>query len=261
MRFPAIFCALFLAALPARAADIAIALTDDLIKVDAGFSGAKIVLFGALSDADGAVAPKEGPGYDIVAVVRGPGSIFRMRPMLHQDLIWKAGPAIDIGAPELLLTSANRPLDEIASPPLRRALGLGAEAAWIAPGVVAASPKAARYVQETGALSIAESFLEHVRKVGRFREAVGGVKFRKGALFSIDVELAPATPVGDYAVEVFLFRDGALISRDGAKLSVRKVGLEREIYELAHSQPFAYGLGCVIISLVAGWLAAAAFRK
>lgn len=260
MRLLAIAALLILSANAARGADIAIALTDDLVEVDAGFAGAKVVLFGALIGETVGPTRARVEDYDIVAVVRGPAAMFRLRPMLRQRMIWLPGPAIDIGAPEVLLTSATRALDEIAPRETLRELGVGADAVSLA-AALAPSEAGAAFVRASGALAVSEAFLDHVRREGRFRETAGAVNFRKGALFSIDIELAPATPVGEYSVDVFLFREGALVSRDDARLSVGKVGIERSVYELAHGTPLAYGLGCVLISLAAGWLAAAAFRK
>lgn len=260
MKLAAIITLLLGVLAPARAAEIAIGLTDDVIEVDAGFSGAKIVLFGALSG-DAGTPGEEGPLYDIVAVVRGPAGTFRMRPLQRGGVIWSPGPAIDVKAPEVLLTSATRPLEEVAPAETRRKLGIGAEAEWLVPRISPAGPEGAAFVAASGALSISRAFLEHVREQGLFIENPDAVNFKKGALFAINVELSPATPVGDYAVNVYLFREGELVSEDSATLAVNKVGLERSIYEIAHGQPLAYGVGCVIISLIAGWLAAAAFRK
>ncbi len=260
MRLLTITAFLILSASAARAADIAIALTDDLVEVDAGFAGAKVVLFGALVGEAAEAPPGGAQDYDIVAVVRGPDAKFRLRPMLRERMIWIAGPAIDLGAPEVLLVSATRPLDEIAPDETLRELGVGADAASLA-AALAPSESGAAFVKAFGARAVAGAFLDHARRVGRFREKAGAVSFKKSALFSIDIELAPATPVGEYGVDVFLFREGALVSRDEARLAVRKVGIERGVYEIAHGTPLAYGLGCVLISLAAGWLAAAAFRK
>lgn len=260
MRLLAIIAFLVVAAGAARAADIAIALTDDLVEVDAGFAGAKVVLFGALAAEAGGLAPGRVEDYDIVAVVRGPEAIFRLRPMLRERMIWVAGPAIDIAAPELLLTGATRPIEEIAPPETLRALDIGEDAGTLA-ARLSPSSAGAGFVKARGAESVSQAFIDHARREGRFKDSVNAVLFRKGALFSISVELAPATPVGEYSVDAYLFRDGALVSRDGAQLSVKKVGIEREVYEIAHNQPLAYGIGCVLIALLAGWLAAAAFRK
>jgi len=43
-------------------------------------------------------------------------------------------------------------------------------------------------------------------------------------------------------------------------IPVRKVGLERAIYTLAHERPLIYGLLSLFIAIAAGWLASAVFR-
>lgn len=260
MRILALIAFVLVAANPSRAADIAIALTDDLVEVDAGFAGARVVLFGALAADEGGPAPGRAEDYDIVAVVRGPEAVFRLRPMLRQRMIWVAGPAIDITVPELLLTGSTRPIEEIAPLETLRTLDIGEDAGALA-ARLAPSAAGAGFVKARGAESVSRAFIDRARREGRFKDAANAVVFKKGALFSINVELAPATPVGEYSVDAYLFRDGALVSRDGARLSVKKVGVERQVYDIAHRQPLAYGIGCVLIALIAGWLAAAAFRK
>ena len=41
---------------------------------------------------------------------------------------------------------------------------------------------------------------------------------------------------------------------------MRKVGLERLIYTLAHERPLIYGLLSLVIAIAAGWSASAVFR-
>jgi len=113
----------------------------------------------------------------------------------------------------------------------------------------------------THAPHAAAGFVAAEMRSGRYRDVDASITFKKNALFSIGIDLPPTTPVGDYAVDVFLIRAGAVVSADTAALSVRKVGLERRIYELAHNRPLGYGVMCVAVSLFAGWLGAAAFRK
>jgi hypothetical protein len=43
-------------------------------------------------------------------------------------------------------------------------------------------------------------------------------------------------------------------------VGVRKVGLERFIFNLAHQQPLIYGLVSLVLAALAGWGASAAFR-
>ncbi|GAB4518226.1 MAG: hypothetical protein Kow00133_03140 [Amphiplicatus sp.] len=244
----------------ARADEIAVALTDSLIEVDAGFAGARIVLFGAVSGVD--PSAEGGSAYDIVAVLRGPDAAFRIRPMERRGLIWTKGPAVRVEqAPSLYVAAATRPVEEFARPDLQRALGLRADRLDIAARLRATNEKAAAALAAHGAPAMVEAFLDASRQAGRFREIAGAVSFHKGPLFSIAIDLPPTTPIGEYAADVYLIREGEVLAQDAERLSVSKVGLERRIYDLAHRRPFSYGIVCVAVSLLAGWLGAAAFRK
>ena len=232
------------------AEEIAIGLTEDTVEVGADFSGAKIVLFGALTGSD-AVDDIS----DIVAVVRGPNLSFTLRPIEKNGFVWTAGEAIHIeDAPGLYLTTSTRPLEEFTTPALREEFKLGLDTIDLA-------GKTSMNAEPAHASHAAAGFIAAETRSGRYRDAGAAINFAKPPLFSIDIDLPPNTPVGDYAVEVFLIRDNAVVSADSAALSVRKVGLERRIYELAHNRPLGYGIICVAVSLLAGWLAAAAFRK
>ncbi len=237
---------------PARA-QLSIGLTTEIVEVDAGFAGAKIVLFGAVDGASS--AQKAG---DIVAVVRGPDVAFTLRAMRRTGPVWTPGPAIHIeDAPALYLTSSTRPLEAFTTPALRAELELGAASIDLSEkiGRSGLAGRSARGVHT------AADFIDAEVRGGRYRDVAGGVSYKGGSLFAIDVDLPPDTPVGDYAVEVFLIRDDTLLAADTAALSVRKVGIERRIYDLAHQRPLGYGIVCVAMSLLAGWAGAAAFRK
>ncbi|MEL7488824.1 MAG: TIGR02186 family protein [Pseudomonadota bacterium] len=249
---PVIAALLFAAGLAgtASADEVSIGLTTESIDVDADFSGAQIVLFGVIADADEAA-----PSGDIIAVVRGPEMPFTVRRIEKTGFFWTAGETFSIdGAPGLYLTSASRPIEEFAPASLREELHLGADA-------IGVSKRIAGHADARDLEQAAAGFIDAERRSGRYRDAAGEVRFFENGLFSIDVDLPPNTPVGDYAVDVFLIRDGAVVAADTAAMSVRKVGLERRIYELAQTQPLGYGVVCVAMSLFAGWLGAAAFRK
>jgi len=246
-------------AAPAAANDVAIALTEDTIEIDAGFSGAKIVLFGVVTSLDpGAFAQSE---YDLAAIVRGPPTTFRMRPFEQKRMIWAPGPALDIDAPGITLTLSTRPLADIAQEPMLDQLRLVAGPERLAPAVTPQSARARERLVALGRENVAAAFLEEARRRGLIVDSAGVVDFRKAGLFAIEVVLPPTTPVGDYTAEVFLFRNRELVSRDLASLTVRKTGVESAIYTFARRRPLAYGIACVGFSVLAGLLAAAAFRR
>ena len=235
--------------MPAKAADIEIALTDDRVEVDTGFAGARLTLFGAITGIDNPAS------VDIISVIRGPQAHFQVRQMEKRNLIWIPGAAHIIeGAPGLYLTYATRPIDDIAPIPMQSDYRLDADYLDIA--------VAPQTDTMEGDLSLFRSaFLSEAEGLGLYRTHVGGIEFKKGALFTINARLPANTPVGEYEVAVYLFRNGALIGEDTAALAVNRVGLERQIYDFAHERPVSYGVFCVVLSLIAGWAASVAFRK
>jgi uncharacterized protein (TIGR02186 family) len=261
MRWLAILSAWFMVA-PSHAAEIAIALTDDRVEVDTGFSGARLTLFGAVS---GVEAPAASANIDIISVIRGPATQFQIRRLLKRGPIWIPGNTHAIkDAPGLYLTNANRPITDIAPLPDQAEYHLGTDFLIIdatqdhdeTPEVAPDGEQASAHAEV-----FAKAFVTEAEDSGLYRNRVGGVEFKKGALFTITIDLPANTPVGKYSVAVYLYQGGVLLGRDEAELVVNKVGVERRIFDLAHNQPVTYGILCVVISLFAGWMAALAFRK
>lgn len=241
--------ALSLLAAPAAAADIDIALADERVEVDTGFSGARLVLFGAVTGIDNPSS------LDMVSVIRGPDERFTIRQMQKNNLIWTPGPRHAVGpAPGLYLTYSTRPVDDIAPLPLQAEYRLDADYLDIPVAAHHSAPAENTALFRSAFLSEAEAAaLYHVR--------TGGISFKKGALFTIDAGLPANTPVGDYEVAVYLFRNGEMIGSDKTALAVNRAGLERRIYEIAHQRPVSYGIFCVALSLLSGWIGSFAFRK
>ena len=230
---------------PAKAANIEVALTDDLVHVDTGFAGARLTLFGAVTGLE------DPSSVDIVSVIKGPEARFQVRQMKKSNLIWTPGPPHAIeGAPGLYLTYATRPISDIAPLPLQDQYRLDAD--YLDININAHADEMRLY---------RSAFLSEAEYLGLYRSYVGGVEFKKGALFTITARLPANTPVGEYEVAVYLFRNGELIGADQAALAVNRVGLERRIYDFAHQRPVSYGVFCVALSLIAGWAASLAFRK
>ena len=243
----------------ANGADIAIALTDERVEVDTGFTGARLTLFGAVSGVDDPAT------VDIIAIVRGPETEFLIRKMEQRNLIWAPGAPRHVeNAPGLYISSATRAINDIVPLPDQAAFRLGADHLTISVSQRNASADDARNRAGDPPLSdelYRNAFLTEIEDLGLYRDTVGGVEFKKGGLFAVNVDLPATTPVGDYDVAVYLYQDGLLLGQDAAQLSVNKVGLERQIYDLAHDRPVTYGLLCVAMSLFAGWIASVAFRK
>ena len=88
-----------------------------------------------------------------------------------------------------------------------------------------------------------------------------GVEFVDKGLFRAEIELPAVAPTGQYFAEVWLFQGGEPVSVSNLTLTVEKVGIERNIFEVAHNRPWSYGLLCVLLAALTGWGASRIFRR
>ena len=95
---------------------------------------------------------------------------------------------------------------------------------------------------------------------GRYLLDEAGVTLTDETLFRADVALPSDLTEGTYRVRLFLTRGGRVIDAQERVIAVRKEGLERWIFNLSRQAPLVYGLLSLLIALVAGWAASAAFR-
>ncbi len=94
-----------------------------------------------------------------------------------------------------------------------------------------------------------------------FQEHDDGVTFIGRSLFRASVDLPANVPLGRYTTDVYLFRDGLLISKSEGTLEVSQAGFERAVSQLARGHPFAYGLAAVAIAVMIGLFGWVVFRR
>ena len=240
---------------------VAAALTDARVLVDSSFTGASIVLYGAVFN------PSDTPA-DVVVVVRGPDGPVRLVKKTRNMGFWlNSRPVLFEGAPGFYMTASTRPLSDIADFGQLRRLGVGVNHLRI--NAPEESRTVTRYgVRDVVVSRLGEDYLDWRRAVIRLREAAAlyntdpdGVEFVDQGLFRAEVELPAVAPTGQYFAEVWLFQDGEPVSVSNLTLTVEKVGIERDIYELAQRRPWSYGLLVVLLAAFTGWAASRVFRR
>ena len=104
---------------PEPGPSVSAALTDANVRVTSAFSGAQIVLYGAVFD------PETRPS-DVVVIVRGPDQPIRIARKVRVAGLWvNSRPVVFEGAPGFYMAASSRPLTEIASFSTLRRLGAG----------------------------------------------------------------------------------------------------------------------------------------
>jgi uncharacterized protein (TIGR02186 family) len=224
------------------------------VQVTSSFSGTEIVVFGAVDNSRQQSA--EAGLYDIVIIVVGtPTKLVAREKSRVGGLVWLNTDSLAFDSvPSYYAIASTRPLDEITSPEVLKATGIGFE---YVPMDLAKSAEG-RTAAEIGAFRAAVVRLK--RRERLFTRSDFAVTFIGPSLFRASIEVPANVVVGPFETRVFLFRNGELLSQYSTKLNLERQGLEETLHVLAFRHPFIYGLIMIGIATGAGLLAAALFR-
>jgi uncharacterized protein (TIGR02186 family) len=230
---------------PARAQALVADLSDHFIAITTGFIGTDVLLFGAI----------EGDG-DVVVVLRGPAGRELVRRKSRIAGIFVNDREVPfLGVPTFYSVSSNRPLDEILSPSVRMRHEIGFDTLRFVPEKPADAANPALIEEFRSAL------IRNKQRAELYVEDPGKVVFLGARLFRTRVYFPSTLPTGSYTADVYLVRGGQVISAQSTPLIVSKVGFGATVFDFAYGWPMAYGVLAVLVALLAGWLAALAFRR
>lgn len=228
---------------PAAAQMLEADLSKYRVAITTGFTGSQVLLFGAI-DSEG----------DIIVVVRGPASRAVVRRKSRLAGIWvNRDEIVFTGVPAFYAVASSAPLDTLVKRSVAARQQIGAENLRLTAESPATALEATVY---------REALLRNQARIGLYRETPGVVTFLPSRrLFKTVIEFPANVPTGEYSVQVFLVRDGYVVSAQTTPLKIRKAGLEAEIFDFAHRQKVWYGLIAIALALVAGWGAGQIFRR
>jgi uncharacterized protein (TIGR02186 family) len=225
-------------------------LSQARIDINTTFRGAELLVFGAIQYPRGAT-PDKPP--DIAVVVRGPAAPVTVRKKARIAGIWVNAEALRFeSVPGFYAVAATRPIDRLADERTTAIYEIGIRNLQLSP----ASSADDRVTRAFEAGLIAARV-----KAGLFSERPGGVQLTRDVLYAARIALPAAVPVGEYAAEIHLIRDGRVLASTSAPFVIDKSGFERWLYVNAHEHSLAYGLSAVAAALLSGGLAAAVTRR
>lgn len=242
------FALLLFAALPARGEEVVLGLSQNRISINTTFSGSQILLFGAIKREE-AIPPDQ---LGVVITIAGPNQTLAVRRKERRFGIWVNADTVEVdSAPSFYAVATSGPWVQVLSQveDLRHKISI---------------PRAIRSVGAPTTVLNAQEFTDAVIRIrmrsGAYQRREGAVEVSEQTLFRTSVDLPSNLIEGDYATRIFLTRDGNVVSQYETVIDVRKVGMERWLYELAHDNAVLYGLMSLAIAIGAGWGASAAFR-
>ena len=256
IRLFAILAAALLAAAAASASETAserviASLSQKSVGITTNFDGSQIFVFGAIER--NRLADERDEDLNVIIAITGPNERVILRKKSRKFGIWVNADSVEIdAAPSFYAVASSGPLASILTETsdLRHRITID---------------KAIRLVGEAGNVADPGEFSEAIVRIRRdqgiYFEDIGGVEVISGTLFQTSVDLPANLVEGDYQAKVFLLREGRVVDDFVTTIEVRKVGLERWLYNLAHEHSLLYGLFSIFIALIAGWGASEIFRQ
>lgn len=245
--FGLLACLWAVASGPAVAEEVVAGLSQEEIAITTNFDGSEILIFGAVRR--DAPPPGTAP-MEVIITVEGPSRPVTVRRKERRFGIWVNADASEVDeAPTFYAVNTTGPLNAVLSQTedLRHRISLGRAIRAVGTGI-----------------DDQQSFTEALIRIRvddtLYQLNEGDVRLREQTLFDTSVRLPANLVEGPYLTRIILTRDGEVVDIFEQSIPVRKVGLERMIYTLAHERPLAYGILSLTIAIIAGWLASAVFR-
>ncbi|MBK5959088.1 hypothetical protein CCR97_12845 [Rhodoplanes elegans] len=229
-------------------------LSTHRVLINSVFTGAEVVLFGAV-ESDGAAPPRRG-GYDVIATVVGPPQTLKTLKKDRLLGIWiNADSRTFIGVPAYLAVLGTRPFDRFVPPDRLRRLQIGLTNLVLPQQI---GPDIADVVADD---PFRQAFLRLKTERKLYIEDPTAVTMLSPTLFQASIPLPAEAPVGIYEVDVKLFHDGVLVARSTSAFEIAKVGFERFVATAAVDNGLLYGIVTAMMALLTGWLASVVFRR
>lgn len=243
-------------------------MTAHQISITSNFTGATITLFGAIQKIAEPmpiphpltlvpVRPRQGPVEDVIVVIKGPAEDVTVRRKERVAGIWVNNDSVTFqNVPGFYFVASTRPITEIVDDTLRSQNEIGAEHLSLLTDAATLANNTTAEIE-----TFREALLRRKTMAGLYGVNEHGVELQDDILFNMRLRIPANVPVGEYVAQILLLRDGIVIGSQPLRPVVAKSGIERWIYNLAHSMPLVYGLIAVAMALLAGWTAAMIFRR
>ena len=214
-----------------------------IISINSNFTGKKILLFGN----------REVNG-EIIITISGPKEkilVHQKKPMFG---IWiNAKKIIFSDVPSYYAVASNKPINEVISYNLQQKLSIGADKLKVR--VVNGAKISKKEIAEFKFGLIRNKIRQNL-----YSSNDKSVEYNN-KLFKSEINFPSNAAEGKYKIKTYLTRNNIIIDSHEKSIFIRKVGIERRIYNFANETPTLYGIFAVIIAILSGTIASIVFRR
>ncbi|MES2301520.1 MAG: TIGR02186 family protein [Pseudomonadota bacterium] len=218
------------------------------VQVRQGFTGADLLLFGAILSPEGSRAAQD---YDIVVVLEGPVQSIVLREKQKIAGMWINADSLEFrSAPSYFAVASSRPIARIVDDKTAAIYELGLKWLQLSPiGVI--EPKEQQ--------RFSAGLVDLMRREGMYREEEGAVTISGQVLYQARMRLPSSVQIGTYTAETFAIRNGKVVASAITRVEVTKEGFERFVAVAAEDNGLIYGIFAVLLSIGMGWIAGRLF--
>jgi uncharacterized protein (TIGR02186 family) len=220
------------------------------IEIRYSFSGAQLLLFGAILYPGGKVPSQQA---HIAVVVKGPVQPIVVREKHKIAGIWMNADSHRFrSAPSFYAIATSEPIARLVDERTAAIYELGLDNLQLSPGGGALPDKERRF--EKGLLDLRE-------RQKLYLQDPKGVEISQGVLYRARIAIPSQVPVGTYTAETFLISDHRVVAAATREIEIGKSGFERYVALAALRHSVFYGLAAMLLSLGLGYAAAWAFAR
>jgi uncharacterized protein (TIGR02186 family) len=187
-----------------------------------GFTGAQLLLFGAIMSPDGASAARD---YDVVVVLEGPARQMVLREKQKVAGMWVNAEYTTLrSVPSFYAVVANRPIREITDPRTAAIYQLGLDLLQLSPS---------DSIDPARETHFAKGLVDLMQRQGLFHQDDHGVTINGQVLYSARINLPSSLQPGTYTAETFAVRKGRVVASATARVEVGKEGFEKAVADFS----------------------------
>lgn len=223
-------------------AKLTIDISEPTLEISTGFTGDTLTLFGTASQKG-----------DIVILVKGPKTNIAVRRKVDVIGLWIHANTLEFkNVHGYYNVASSKPIFDIATADVRKQYRMGINSLIYTTRDDVSAEKKNRFL---------EALIQNKQLQGLYALTPNAVEYLNDTLFKTRITMPANVPLGDYEIEAFLFKDGALIDQTSHPFKIEQVGLAAEVHDFAFEKPFLYGLSVILIAILSSFLAVLLLRR
>ncbi len=237
------------ASLPPTTEEVILGLSQNQVEITADFDGSEILIFGAIKRE---TPIPDGDPIQVIVTLSGPSVPVTVRRKARTLGIWTNVDSVLIdSAPVFYAVATSGPFGKLLNSAQDLRHHVSIERAILSFGARVTQSDAPDFIDA----------LIRIREAGAYYALFEDtVQVDQQTLFRTKIQMPPNLTEGAYTARILLTRSGKVVAQYASTIDVRKVGLERFLYNLSRDHPFAYGLLALAIAVISGWGASTMFR-